>query len=208
MSRAPIQDRAQKTLERLLASAREVFTERGFAEASMEEIAERAGVTRGPLYHYFDDKRDLFHAVYTEIEEELQKQIASRIQARAAAAPSPGIWEQVRIGSQTYLDVCLDPAVQRIALIEAPVVLGAGTGGHLARYGLALIREGLQLSMEQGALQRQPVEPLAHLLRAALTEGAIYIARADDQARARTEVGEAVDRLLEGLRGSNVETPP
>jgi AcrR family transcriptional regulator len=164
----------------------------------MEEIGERAGVSRGPLYHWFKDKRDLFRAVYEQIEGELAGQIFAQIQKRAAEAPD--MWEQVRIGSQTYLDVCLDPAIQRIALIEAPVVLGAGTGGHLARYGLALIRDGVQRSMEQGMIARQPVEPLAHLIRAALTEGAIYIARAEDQAKARTEVGEAVDRLLAGLR--------
>ena len=200
MSRAPVQERARVTRERLLATARQVFAEQGYADASLEEVAERAGVTRGPLYHYFDDKRDLFRAVYEQIESELTAQITARVQAPAAAASD--IWEQVRIGSQTYLDVCLAPDIQRIALIDAPVVLGLGASGHLARYGLALIREGLQRSIEQGAIAAQPVEPLAHLLRAALTEGAIYIARSDDQAKARADVGATVDRLLEGLRSA------
>jgi hypothetical protein len=68
------------------------------------------------------------------------------------------------------------------------------------RYGLALIRRGLQNAIDQRLIDPQPVEPLAHLLRAALSEGALYIARADDQAAARAEVGAAIERLLEGLR--------
>jgi len=198
MSRLPVQERAQATRKRLLAAARRVFTERGFADASLEEIAERAGVTRGPLYHYFDDKRDLFRAVHAEIEDELASQIASRIQARAAAASDA--WEQVRLGAQTYLDVCQAPDIQRIALVDAPTVLGLEAGHHIASYGLALLREGLQRSIEQGVLAPQPVEPLAYVLRAALTAGAIFIARAEDQATARAEVGAAIDGLLEGLR--------
>jgi AcrR family transcriptional regulator len=45
----PAQQRSERTRRDLLDAARETFTRRGFAEASMEEIAERAGVTRGPL---------------------------------------------------------------------------------------------------------------------------------------------------------------
>ena len=144
----------------------------------MEQIAEQAGVTRGPLYHFFDDKQGLFRAVYEEIEGELAAQMSARIQARAAAASDA--WQEVRLGCQTYLDICLAPDIQRIALLEAPIVLGGGVGRHISSYGLAMMREGLHRSIEQGAIARQPVEPLAHILRAALTAGAIYIARADD----------------------------
>jgi len=49
-------------------------------------------------------------------------------------------------------------------------------------------------------LDPQPIEPLAHILRAALSEGALFIARAEDQKAARAEVGAAIERLLEGLR--------
>jgi len=79
-------------------------------------------------------------------------------------------------------------------------VLGWEAHGHIARYGLALIRRGLQNAIDQRLIDPQPVEPLAHILRAALSEGALFIARADDQAAARAEVGGAIERLLGGLR--------
>ena len=198
MSRPAKQQRSERTRRDLLDAAREVFTRRGFAEASMEEIAERAGVTRGPLYHYFDSKQDLFAAVYEEVEQALAAEIASEIQTRTAAETDA--WQQVLVSSQAFLDVSLHPAVQRIALLESPTVLGWEARGHIARYGLALIRRGLQNAIDQRLIEPQPVEPLAHILRAALSEGALFIARAEDQAAARAEVGAAIELLLEGLR--------
>ena len=198
MSRPAKQQRSERTRRRLLDAAREVFRRHGFADASMEEIAQRAGVSRGPLYHYFDSKQDLFAAVYEEVEQALAAEIASEIEARTASESDA--WQQVLVSSQAFLDVSLHPAVQRIALLEAPTVLGWEARGHIMRYGLALIRRGLQNAIDQRLIEPQPVEPLAHILRAALSEGALYIARAKDQAAARAEVGTAIERLLEGLR--------
>ena len=198
MSRPAKQQRSERTRRDLLDAARETFTRHGFADASMEEIAERAGVSRGPLYHYFDSKQDLFAAVYEEVEQALAAEIASEIEARTASESDA--WQQVLVSSQAFLDVSLHPAVQRIALLEAPTVLGWEARGHIARYGLALIRRGLQNAIDQWLIEPQPIEPLAHILRAALSEGALFIARAEDQAAARAEVGAAIERLLEGLR--------
>ena len=198
MSRPAKQQRSERTRRQLLDAAREAFTRLGFAEASMEEIAERAGVSRGPLYHYFDSKQDLFAAVYEEVEQALAAEIASEIRTRTASESDA--WQQVHVASQAFLDVSLHPAVQRIALLEAPTVLGWDARRDIARYGLALIRRGLQNAIDQRLIDPQPVEPLAHILRAALSEGALFIARAEDQAAARAEVGAAIERLLDGLR--------
>jgi AcrR family transcriptional regulator len=51
----------------LLRCARKLFTERPYAEVSMEEIAAAAGVRRGLVNHYFGSKRDLFIAVVRDI---------------------------------------------------------------------------------------------------------------------------------------------
>lgn len=198
MSRAVKQKRAERTRRDVLDAAREIFTARGFADASMEEIAERAGVTRGPLYHYFDDKQDLFQAVYAEVERYLAEKVLLGIRSRVG--PGASAWEQVHAGNQAFLDTALEAFVQRIAILNAPAVLGWDARRDFARYGLGLIRNGLQMAMDEGSMEAQPVEPLAHLLRAVLSEGALLIARAEDHAAARAEVGAAVDRLMEGLR--------
>ncbi|MBB3825480.1 helix-turn-helix domain-containing protein [Xanthomonas arboricola] len=60
----PLRADAQRNRERLLAAAEEVFLERG-AEASMEDVAKRAGVGIGTLYRRFPTRESLFAAVYS-----------------------------------------------------------------------------------------------------------------------------------------------
>jgi AcrR family transcriptional regulator len=188
-------EQAEATRGALLAAARELFTQPGYAAVATEEIVQRAGVTRGALYHHFAGKRDLFKAVFEQLEQETAEKIAT------AALTQTDTWQQQLTATQAFLDCCLDPAVQRIALVDAPSVLGLETWREIESiYGLALVRAGLEAAVEAGLIERQPVEPLAHLILGALIEAGLMIAYADDVEKARTEVGAAVERLLTGLR--------
>jgi hypothetical protein len=69
-----------------------------------------------------------------------------------------------------------------------------------ARYGMGLVRLGLEAAMEQGVMPRQDPEPLAHLLLAALGEAALLIANADDPRAARREVEAPLMAVVEGLQ--------
>lgn len=55
--------RAEDRPREICAAALEVFAEKGFAAAKLDEIARRAGVSKGTLYLYFADKEELFRAV-------------------------------------------------------------------------------------------------------------------------------------------------
>ena len=188
-------EQSEATRNALLDAARSLFGERGFAAVSTEEIVRAAGVTRGALYHHFKDKLDLFTAVVERVEQEILERVA------AAALSEPDVWEQQRVAVGAFLDGCLDPAVQRVILTDAPSVLGLAAWREIeARYGLALVRAGLQNVMDAGLIERQPLEPLAHMLLGAMAEGGLLIARADDPKAARREVGVSLDRILRGLR--------
>lgn len=188
-------ERTEATRGALLASARDLFAERGFAGVGTEEIVQRAGVTRGALYHHFRGKDDLFRAVYEEVEQELMQQIAE------AALGGDDPLAALRAGAAMFLDACLEPHVQRIVLIDAPAVLGWEEWRAIGeRYGLGLIVAALEAGMESGALARQPVRPLAHILMGALDEAALLVARAEDVEHTRREVGETVERLIGALR--------
>jgi AcrR family transcriptional regulator len=188
-------EQSQATRAALLEGARELFSDRGYAAVSTEEIVQAAGVTRGALYHHFRDKRDLFAAVVEQVEQDVLERVA------AAALGEADPWAQQLAAVGAYLDVCLEPAVQRIVLVDAPSVLGLAAWREIeATYGLGLVRAGLQNVMDAGLIEQQPVEPLAHLVLGALTEGGLLIARAEDRKTARREVGESLDRLLSGLR--------
>jgi hypothetical protein len=82
-------------------------------------------------------------------------------------------------------------------LLDAPAVLGWEAWRDLAgRYGLGLIQLALQSAMDAGAIARQPVIPLAHVLVGALDECALYVARAADPAAARDECAMIIDQIL------------
>jgi AcrR family transcriptional regulator len=160
-----------------------------------ERIVERAGVSRGALYHHFDDKRDLLRAVHAELEQELVASIGDRI----AGIEDP--WELLVTGVRAFLEHCTDPAIMRISLQDAPGVLGWEEWREIdSRYALGLVTFGLQNAMDHGIFRRQEVGPLAHVLIGAMTEAGMLIANAPDPERARQEVEPALLALLDGLR--------
>jgi AcrR family transcriptional regulator len=190
-------ERSDATRKALVGAARELFAEKGHARTSTEEIVRRAGVTRGALYHHFRDKADLFEAVFIE----LSKEIFGRVGEAANAAGPVGTWEHFVVGCGAFLDTCLDPEVRRIVLLDAPVALGWERWHDLdTKHGFAVVQKGLQAGMDAGVIDRQPVDPLAHMLIGALHEAALAIARADDPEVARAETGPGIELLLNGLR--------
>src|SRR6266705_1663371 len=184
MTRTKHDLRSEATRQQLATAARALFGARGYAGVGTEEIVRAAGVTRGALYHQFRDKADLFAAVAEEVEAEIAERIAGEAGAEAVADPVGAL----RSGARLFLDACAAPEVERIILLDAPAVLGWEAWRDLAgRYGLGLVQFALQSAMDAGAILRQPVVPLAHVLIGALDESALYVARAEDPAAAREE---------------------
>jgi AcrR family transcriptional regulator len=186
---------SEATRTALIATARTLFAERGYAAVGTEEIVRAAGVTRGALYHHFKGKRELFEAVYEDVE----RQLVERIAASAISSAADPL-QALHAGAQAFLDACEDPAVQRIALVDAPSVLGWEQWREIGmRYGFGLVQATVQAAMDAGLIEPQPVQALSHLLLGAIDEGAMLIARADDAGRTRREVGSSVTRLIDAL---------
>ena len=195
MARTKHDLRSEATRRQLVTAARSLFGARGYADVGTEEIVRAAGVTRGALYHQFRDKADLFAAVAEQIEAEITNRIAAGA-ADAAADPM----DALRAGARLFLDACAEPEVERIILLDAPAVLGWEAWRDLAsRYGLGLVQLALQAAMDAGAIVRQPVVPLAHVLIGALDECALYIAQAEDPAAAREQCTAIFDRILRSI---------
>ena len=189
-------EQGEATRAALMRAARELFTEHGYGGVGTEEIVRRARVTRGALYHHFADKKDLFRAVHEQIEGEVMAAIGAQM-AEADGDPLA----LLTIGTRAYLDVCTEPAITRVTLVDAPSVLGWEEWREIdMRHGLGIVIAGLQGGMDAGVLRRQPVRPLAHLLLGAMGEAGMVIANAADPAAARAEVEPALLGLLEGLR--------
>ncbi len=188
-------EQSEATRSALIKTARKLFARHGYADTDIETVARRTRVTRGALYHHFRDKQDLFFAVFDLEEQKLAQTVAEAVLTQSSA------WEGMLAGCNAFLDACLDPAVQRIGVIDALAVLGWERWHEIdAKYSLRLVTTALQAAAGQGIIAPGPMDPLAHLLIGALTEAAIFIAHADHQAAARREVGKNLVQLLSGLR--------
>ena len=183
----------QKALRR---QARKLFAQKGYSGANTNELVERARVTKGALYHHFANKRELYQAVIEDIERELVERLE---EAATAAGKGRDAWERLSAMCRAYLDACREPALARMLVLEAPVVLGWKTWCNLEqKYEVAAFARCLG---EAGALQ-EPPETLAQVILGALTTGARVIATATDPELARADVQKTIDRLLAGLRST------
>jgi AcrR family transcriptional regulator len=186
--------RGEATRERLIAAARELFGERGYEATPIEAVLESSGVARGALYHHFPSKAELFGAVA----EEVFVAIANRTDAAARLGANP--LERVRAGSQAWLEMALDPAVQRIALLDPPTVLGWSRWRELdERHTLGGLRDGFRHLEDEGRIPAGQGEVFANMLLAALNEAALFIAGAEDQPAALATARGAIDTLLDRL---------
>jgi AcrR family transcriptional regulator len=188
------QDRSRSTRAALVTAARKLFAEHGYAAVTAEEIVAAAGLTRGALRHHFGDKRELFQAVF----EELEAEIAQRSAAALGAADDT--WSAIEGGIATFLNICEEPEVVRIGLTDAPAVLGWQTWRAIeAQHGLGLIQFALDQAVRDGILKPQPVELLSHLILSAMIESALLIARTPE---ARPAAEQTLLALIRGLRST------
>jgi AcrR family transcriptional regulator len=191
-----VASRASATRGALIAAARRLFVEKGYFNTGTEEIVRDANLTRGALYHHFTDKKALFLAVFEAVENDL---LAS---AGESARPADAL-ERLQTGLLGFLDASLTPEVQRVLLIDGPAVLGWHEWRALeARYGLGMIRQLLADAIDEGTLAPQPVDPLAHILLAAVDEAALFIANAPKPRVARDASARAMRSILAGITGN------
>jgi AcrR family transcriptional regulator len=184
---------AAGTRKDLLGHARKLFAQRGYVESSTDEVVRRAKVTKGALYHHFANKRDLYRAVV----EDMERELVAKMAGAAEHARTPG--KRLEAACRAYLDACLDSALTRILVLEAPVVLGWSGWCHLAhQHEIAALACYLEEVVEKSSTGEQPLE-MAHVLLGALNTAARVIATSNDPQKARVQVEETIQRLLRGL---------
>src|SRR5258708_39643997 len=86
-SRRTQADRSAATRNALVAAARALFAAQGFAEVSNDAIVAAAGVTRGALYHQFEDKTALFDAVLDAVEADIARRLTEAVAGSRVTRP-------------------------------------------------------------------------------------------------------------------------
>lgn len=178
---------------KLLAAARKAFAEKGFAAAAMDELTAEAGLTRGALYHNFGDKRGLLAAVVHQIDADM----AARAQQAGARAADP--WEGLLAEGAAYIEMALDPEVQRIVLLDGPAVLGDPSQWPSQNSCLAATRQTVARLIAEGVMKPVDAEAAARLLNGAALNAALWVAASDDPEDVLPKAVAAFRHLATGL---------
>ena len=183
---------------KLIAAARKAFAEEGYAAASMDELTAEVGLTRGALYHNFGDKRGLLAAVVNQIDAEM----ASR--AQTIGAQAEGNWEGLLAEGAAYIEMALDPEVQRIVLLDGPAFLGDPSQWPTQNSCLQSTKQAVERLIAQGTLKPIDAEATARLLNGAALNAALWIAASDDPKAVFPKAVEAFRCLATGLLAKQI----
>jgi AcrR family transcriptional regulator len=166
---------AEATYEALLDSAALCFYEHGFVATSLDEIAQRARLTKGAIYHHFHSKRDLFMAVL-----ERHEKVGSEAVAEAGATGDDA-WTGIINAFNTFLDLISNPIYQRICWVEGPAALGFEEWWACGeRYEIEVIHGVLKRAAESGILRHTDLDMLSHVLFGAVVAGVLAMARSEE----------------------------
>ncbi|NTF46223.1 TetR/AcrR family transcriptional regulator [Rhizobium rhizogenes] len=186
-------DTMEKNRVKLIAAARKAFAEKGYSAASMDEITADVSLTRGALYHNFGDKRGLLAAVVEQIDSEM----ASRAQEIGARAGDD--WQGLLAEGAAYIEMALDPEVQRIVLLDGPAVLGDPSQWPSQSSCLQATRRTVEGLIARGILKPVDAEAAARLLGGAALNAALWIAASDDPQKVLPRAVEAFHAMAAGL---------
>lgn len=182
----------EETRATLLATARKVFSERGYADTSMDDLTAQASLTRGALYHHFGDKKGLLAAVVEQIDAEMDE----RLQVISDTAEDA--WDGFRRRCRAYLEMALEPEIQRVVLRDARAVLG-GASPDSQRHCVESMQRLIDNLIRQGVVAEADPQALAFLIYGSLAEAAFWIADGEDGNARLTQGVAALELLLRGL---------
>ncbi len=183
-------ERTEVTRGDLIGAARKLFTDQSYAETSTPEIAAAAGVTRGALYHHFEDKQALFRAVVE------QEALAVAEEIERATPPALPVRRALLAGADAYLAAMALPGRTRLLLLDGPAVLGRAEMDAIdLRHAGRTLREGLAAAMREGTMVKGPLDALTGLLSAAFDRAALAI----DAGASAADYRGAIVALIEGL---------
>jgi len=187
--------RTAQTQRALLGAAREVFAERGFAEASISDVVERAGSSVGSLYHHFGGKSELFLALWQE-HQLAHENAASKAVAEARQAGETDPAELFSIGARAFLQG---------SWLRRDLALLFYSGDAPPGFEVMKRRRGHEWISQNDALLELPDTPLDRLYAAVLTsvigEGAREVATAKTRRQANTIIDAVIEyarRLMAG----------
>ena len=187
------EEHAEITRNAVIAAAKQLFTARGYEAVLLDEVGAAARVTKGAIYHHFENKRDLLRTIYEELAADVERRVRKRI-ARGTSPP-----ERAELAIEAFLDCADDDAIRSIMFRDGPSALGGECRTIDGRYYLGLLRELLDEFAAAGMMTGVDTEMVARLLLGVLIEGSAILGDPDRSRSARANLKTALRRMLAGL---------
>jgi len=182
--------RRAATIASIISAAGELFTARGFAATSIDDIARRAGVAKGAVYHHFDSKEQIFQRVFEQMTEALA------VQVRATAAAGKSILDSFERGTLKYLTSIAGDTFRQVLLIDGPAVLGWEKWREIdARYFGGAMNAPIETTAQVRVSARE-MAAIGHLIAGALSEAALVCATSDHRVRDARDFTSALLKML------------
>lgn len=192
--RKPREEMIAETRAKLIAAGRRAFGTVGYADASMDDFTAGAGLTRGALYHHFGDKKGLLQAVLQQIDVEMTLRL-NRISADA-----PSRWQGFVEECVAYIEMALEPEIQRIMFRDGPAVLGDVSQWPTNNGCIAALSRSIEQLKADGVMADIDTEAAARLINGASSHAALWIAKSENPEETSKRSVDGFRTLLEGLR--------
>ncbi len=151
-------------------------------------------MSKGAVYHHVEAKEALFRLVLESVLADLADQILE------ASLQVDDPLERIKAGCHELLHACRQPAIRQVYLVDGPSVLGWKPWRDLdLEHFLGLLHRGLEDAVRHGVMAPQPVEPLARILGAAVTEAALMASHTSSTNELERSAA-ALDAVLDSLR--------
>ncbi|MCG8491884.1 MAG: TetR/AcrR family transcriptional regulator [Sneathiellales bacterium] len=184
--------RTEATRKKLISAARQLFAKKGYAETGTPEIVKAAAVTRGALYHHFEDKSDLFRAVVRQEADAVARHIE-----RETLDPASAL-DALITGMDAYFDAVNKPGRVRILLLDGPAVLGQKEMNRIDREtGGEELKEGLAYALGKEEDRDYPLDALTLIISAAFDKAALAIAEGDERHQYHKALSAIFSALIE-----------
>ncbi len=190
------QSRADETRRLLLDAAQDVFAERGYHQAGMDQIVQAAERSKGAAYFHFPSKRDIFEAVLQRLADRLE----AKVEKALAGQPAAVARLQIALGAvlETFTN---HRRMARLALIE---LMGAGpefdaTLGEIKGRFADLIKHELDAAVDEGAIKPINTRLVSQAWFGAINEFVINWLRSTTRTPPADEIAELRSTLLRSV---------
>jgi len=186
-------EKMEQTRAKLITAGRKAFAEKGFVQASMDDFTAEAGLTRGALYHNFGDKKGLLKAVIDQIDAEMLSRMAQASEQAGAG------WNGLIAEHIAYIEMALEPQIQRIMLLDGPAVLGDPSQWPNQTACLRRAAAEIDALVAQGVVKPVDAEAAARLLNGAALNAALWIAASPEPQTVLLRALEAFREMAKGF---------